>query len=91
MVKLDVDGYECDVLSGASKMMRRDKPTFVMELTPYILQERGHSAEKMISFFTPLGYRFFHEKTGKELPIDAPSLAGMVGDGASVNVIARVG
>src|SRR5664280_1727890 len=35
LVKLDVDGYECDVLRGATAMLRDPRPIFVMELAPY--------------------------------------------------------
>jgi FkbM family methyltransferase len=89
VVKLDVDGSECEVLSGATTMLSRHKPTFVMELSPYVLLERGGSLERLMSFFVPLGYRFFHEKTGKELPAEPQHLSRMIGDGASINVVAR--
>jgi FkbM family methyltransferase len=89
LVKMDVDGFECDVLSGARRMMSTCKPIFVMELMPYIFLERGHSLEQLMSFFVPLGYQFFDEKTNKRLPSDAPSLSRMIGDGASINVIAQ--
>jgi FkbM family methyltransferase len=35
LVKLDVDGFECDVLSGATSLLRDARPIFVMELAPY--------------------------------------------------------
>jgi FkbM family methyltransferase len=89
LVKMDVDGFECDVLSGAKRMMSIHKPTFIMELSPYILRERGHSAEELMSFFLPLGYRFFDENTDKELSVDASSISRMIRDGESVNVVAR--
>jgi FkbM family methyltransferase len=89
LVKMDVDGFECDVLAGAKTTMSRCRPIFVMELSPYILTERGHSAEELLSYFRPLGYRFFDEKTERELPVDAQSVARMIRDGESVNVIAR--
>jgi FkbM family methyltransferase len=88
LVKLDVDGFECDVLAGATKMMSRSKPIFAVELAPYILRERGSSLEELMSFFIPLGYRFFHEETEKELPADAPAVSRLVRDGESINVIA---
>jgi len=91
VVKMDVDGAECDVLSGAVRMMSINKPIFVMEWTPYILQERGRSFEEMMSFFIPLGYRFFHQRTAKELPSDSAAVARMISHGESINVIARHG
>jgi FkbM family methyltransferase len=91
VVKMDVDGAECAVLSGASRTMSINKPIFVMEWTPYTLQEHGRSFEEMMSFFVPLGYRFFHQATGRELPSDSTKVARMIGRGGSINVIARAG
>jgi hypothetical protein len=36
---VDVDGFECDILRGASTMLRDTLPTFVMELALYVLEE----------------------------------------------------
>jgi FkbM family methyltransferase len=90
LVKLDVDGFECSVLRGATKMLREDKPIFVMELSPYVLEERGASLAELLSFFIPNGYSFFNERTGKRLPSDAQELGKLVADGAGMNIIARV-
>jgi FkbM family methyltransferase len=89
LVKLDVDGFECDVLRGATKLLTDDKPIFVMELAPYCLDERGTSLEEMLSFFVPNGYRLYDEAKEQPLPTAAGELLAMIGDGASMNVIAR--
>lgn len=89
LVKLDVDGYECDVLRGASTLLTKMRPIFVMELAPYVLQERGASLEELISIFTGSGYQFFDERTGHALPSTSAELRKLVGDGESRNVIAR--
>src|SRR3981081_2728294 len=62
LVKLDVDGYECDVLRGAASMLRDARPIFVMELAPYVLEERGTSLEELLSYFIPNGYSFYDER-----------------------------
>lgn len=89
LVKLDVDGYECDVLRGATTMLRKDRPIFVMELAPYVLVERGASLDQLLSYFVPHGYAFYDERTQKRLPSTAKELQQMVADGESMNVIAR--
>ncbi|WP_247338310.1 FkbM family methyltransferase [Bradyrhizobium sp. CW4] len=89
LVKLDVDGYECDVLRGAPKLIKDVKPIFVMELAPYVLEERGTSLEELLSYFIPNGYRFFDDGRGKALPSSAAELRRMVSDGACINAIAR--
>lgn len=90
VVKLDVDGFERDVLSGAAAILSRHKPTLVMELSPYILEERGCPVDELISFLQSHGYRLFDEKTEKQLRTDNASISRMVRDGESVNVLARV-
>lgn len=90
LVKLDVDGFECDVLRGATTMLRDDRPIFVMELAPYVLEERGTSLDQFLSFFIPNGYLFYDERTLKRLPSTPRELQGLVATGESRNVIARV-
>jgi FkbM family methyltransferase len=89
LVKLDVDGYECDILRGATSLLRHSRPVFVMELAPYVLSERGSSLEELLSFFLSNNYQFFNESTDQLLPSSAAHLQSMIDDGASMNVIAR--
>lgn len=89
-VKMDVDGYECGVLEGAREMMARDRPTFVMELAPYVLSECGASLEQLLSHFLPLGYRFYRETDEAPLPSEPARLTALIGEGASWNVVARI-
>jgi FkbM family methyltransferase len=90
LVKLDVDGFECDVLRGATAMLRDARPIFVMELAPYVLKERGAALDELLSYFIPNGYVFYAERTEKRLPSEARELRRLVADGESMNVIARV-
>jgi FkbM family methyltransferase len=90
LVKLDVDGFECDVLRGATSLLRDARPIFVMELAPYVLDERGASLEQLLSYFIPNGYRLYDERTQKRLPSTARELQGLLASGESMNVIARV-
>jgi hypothetical protein len=61
-----------------------------MELAPYVLDERGSSLNELLTFFTPNGYRLFDERTDRLLLSSATDLQGMIADGESMNVIARV-
>jgi FkbM family methyltransferase len=90
LVKLDVDGFECDVLKGATKLLAETRPIFVMELAPYVLEERGASLAELLSFFVPAGYRFYDERTDEALPRSAAELSKLVADGVGMNIVARV-
>lgn len=88
LVKLDVDGYECDVLAGARRMHERDRPVFVMELAPYVLEEHGTSLDELLGYFTPLGYRFYAERDAN-LRMSIGEILRSTEDGSSLNVVAR--
>ncbi|MBR1199479.1 FkbM family methyltransferase [Bradyrhizobium sp. AUGA SZCCT0158] len=90
LVKLDVDGFECEILRGATNLLRVCRPIFIMELAPYVLAERGTSLEELLSFFLPNGYRLYDEQHERPLPSTAAELENLIGDGESINVIARV-
>jgi FkbM family methyltransferase len=90
LVKLDVDGFEFDVLDGAKTMMQRDLPIFVMELAPYAIEERGPTFEQFIEFFRSLNYHFYDERSGRQLPDDASGLRRLIGEGGSKNIVAHV-
>lgn len=89
LVKLDVDGFECEILRGATALLQVSKPIFVMELAPYVLTERGTSLDELLSFFIPNGYRFYDERSERPLPSTAAELQKLIADGESMNVIAR--
>jgi FkbM family methyltransferase len=90
LVKLDVDGFECEILRGAAKLLGVQKPVLVMELAPYVLEERGASLAELLALLTSNGYRLYHERTQLPLTSDGDRLQALIGDGESINVIARV-
>ena len=88
VIKLDVDGYECDVLGGALETIRRCKPIFVMEIAPSALEERGTSVDALMECLVPFGYKLF-SLNESPLPNDVPGLRSLIRAGESINVIAR--
>ena len=89
LVKLDVDGYECDVLAGASRFLASAAPVIVMELAPYVLAERGHTLEELLGRLAGSGYRLEDETTGEPLPQDTAGITGLIKDGGCMNVVGR--
>lgn len=88
-IKLDVDGFEAHVLRGGTETLRRDHPTIIMELCPYVHQEHGATFEDVVTLLTELGYRFECERTGKPLPSEVKELEAIIPQGGGINVIAR--
>jgi len=61
-IKVDVEGHERSVLTGASETIRRSRPTLLVEI------EQRHSDEPFadrLSFFENFGYRASYLKDGR--------------------------
>ena len=84
-VKIDVDGYEIDVIEGATETLSRYKPVMIMEFAPYVFSERGRSFRELLDALLALGY---HARTvsGKALTLE-PSLEAAIPREGSMNVI----
>ena len=60
-IKLDVDGYELDVLTSGEDFLRKNKPIIFIEIAPYLYPEFGYSCEELIKFIQKLNYSFLDE------------------------------
>jgi hypothetical protein len=60
MIKIDVEGYEYEVLHGLKNTLLTKKPTLLLEFSgeAYTKQERGHGA-KILSLLRECGYSLF--------------------------------
>lgn len=87
LIKLDVDGYEFDVLVGAKETIKRHKPAIIFEFSPYTSEERNIEPNKILEFFETMNYSFFYldgrpYKNSKHgLPHIKP--------GSSINILAK--
>ncbi|MCH9050040.1 MAG: FkbM family methyltransferase [Proteobacteria bacterium] len=87
-IKLDVDGYECQVLRGARKTLERFRPVILSELAPYHLAEAGESVEELVSILESSNYVLLNLAGKRFLSSDADRLRSLVPEGTSKNVIA---
>ena len=68
LIKIDVEGYEYEVLKGGSKLLENNHPTLVIEFSPYFyVQDYANKPFDLIFFLENLGYSFF---TLLEEPLD---------------------
>ena len=58
-IKIDTDGHEYAVLSGAIDILRRFRPAVILEIGLYIMEERGLNFGDYDRFFTGLGYELY--------------------------------
>jgi FkbM family methyltransferase len=90
LIKMDVDGHECQVLRGARELLQRDKPILLMEIMPYGLDEAGASLDELLGILTTHGYKLYELDGRTGLPIDN-SLRQKIPSAGGINVVCRVG
>lgn len=56
LIKIDVEGYELQVLKGARAILREHKPILFIELDDNNLRDQGDSANELIRFLGEMGY-----------------------------------
>jgi FkbM family methyltransferase len=58
LVKIDVEGYELEVLSGARDTLARHRPLLFLEVHPDRLRQLGHALAEVVRMLESLGYGF---------------------------------
>ena len=56
-IKIDVEGYEYEVLQGAVRVIRTSRPVILCELNDEMLRKHGSSSALLLEFFRSNGYR----------------------------------
>jgi hypothetical protein len=86
LIKLDVDGYECDVLDGAMETLQRDRPVVLSEVAPFALEAAGRTVDELLERFRSAGYGL---ETLRGKPVHRSDIERLERQRAGVNVIAR--
>lgn len=55
-LKIDVEGYEPQVLAGAEKTLRTMRPLILCEFNDILLRDAGASSEQLLAVFAEYGY-----------------------------------
>jgi FkbM family methyltransferase len=73
VIKVDVEGYEWFVLTGASVVLREHKPLLMIEVRSQLLQYSGVTRDKLFSSLAAFGYEPFEIlKNGRLSALHAP-------------------
>ena len=86
MIKMDVDGHECQVLRGAHELLQRDKPVLLMEMMPYGLEEAGASLDELLGILSNYGYSLYHLDGRTSLPKNS-SIRELVPAAGGINIL----
>jgi len=86
-IKLDVDGHELQVLQGAIQCLERFRPILVMELAPYLYNEKPDSFEKLLELLKKYKYRYRTYGSRIAQVLNAAQLRKCIPDSANINVI----
>jgi FkbM family methyltransferase len=64
LMKIDVEGYELRLLSGAEQFLRQFQPVVLCELNPCKMRDFHWTAADLVDLIKPLGYSAFREAQG---------------------------
>lgn len=70
LIKIDVEGYEYNVLLGAEQTLLRHKPVMFIELDDNNLREQGSTAETLVEFLVQMGYTIMNAADGSAVVVD---------------------
>ena len=60
LVKIDIEGAEYKALSGMEKLIKRDRPDIIMEVSDSFLKQMGSSANEVLFLLKTHKYRLFN-------------------------------
>ena len=64
-IKMDVEGFELQALTGASRTIHRFRPKIMFEVNARALQQHGAHPDQLGTFFKSKDYNLFEAKAGR--------------------------
>ncbi len=87
LIKLDVDGNELDVLRGAHLTLKSARPLILIEIAPYVQNEKPGGLARLLGEIQRLRYKLVDPDSGRPIPCNAEELSRMIPDGAGRDVL----
>jgi FkbM family methyltransferase len=63
LIKIDVEGFELEVLKGSKKTIERYMPSLYIEVDDNNLCQQGTNAKELINYVSAFGYNCIHSKS----------------------------
>jgi len=67
LIKIDVEGFDFEVLNGASNTLDTIKPDLFIELDDRCLKKQGSSARELVAFLNSKSYLIEHAETAEKI------------------------
>jgi len=67
IIKIDVEGFEIEVLRGLKDTLKAYKPIIIFEHSLYRLKERNKNKEEVFIFLDSLGYKFYNSENDHQI------------------------
>ena len=80
IIKIDVDGFEIDVIKSLKKTLKNKSPIIFMEYAPYAFIEYGYSISDFFNFLDKYNYKIYDLNFNRLQKIN-------IDDGSSIDVI----
>lgn len=72
LMKIDVEGFEMNILLGAEKTIRRFHPVLFIEVDDEMLKRQHASAKELIGWLVQYGYKILNAETDAAVTVDQP-------------------
>lgn len=69
-IKIDTDGYEHNVLSGAREMIQKFKPVIIFEVGLYVMEDHKIGFAFYQNYFDSLNYKMINSATGESVTMN---------------------
>jgi FkbM family methyltransferase len=67
LVKIDTDGYDFEILRGAARLLKNQRPLIFSEMAEHCLNWHGQSISDVAHFVSGLGYELWVKKKGDDI------------------------
>jgi FkbM family methyltransferase len=69
-IKIDTDGHELEILTGAKDAIKKYLPIIIFEIGIYVMEERDIDFSHYSDYFKSIGCRMFNSSSGKEITLE---------------------
>lgn len=85
-IKIDTDGYEHDVLSGAKDIIQKFKPIIIFEVGLYVMSDHKIDFDFYQKYFDSLNYHMINSATGE--PVYMSNYKKLIPEKSTIDILA---